>query len=195
MHAHGVDAVLGEAGGGEVGRLLVRGAGGVGEVDAPELDGRAVLEGEAVLDHADAAVLARGLVEPAVHVDDARHQLLAGRKANQSGPASVWRELVEVGLRGVEGHVVGEGQRQGHAALALGEQVGRQHHAHAVVEGDGAWRVELHRDRAALVEGEARPAHVAGAARTPRTGSASLVCLPSAWVRVSVPLLPCRPRS
>ncbi len=127
---------------------------GVGQVHAPELDRRAVLEGEAVLDHADAAVLARGAVEPAVHVDDARDHLLRRLEGEPVGTGQGPAELVEVGLGGEKGRIVGEGQRQRHGALALGEQVGRQHHAHAVVERDGARRVELHRDRAALVEGE-----------------------------------------
>ena len=78
VHTHGVDAVFGEAGGGEVCRLMVRRAGGIGKVDAPELDRRPILEGEAVLDDANAAVLAGGTVEPAAHVDDARTTSLAG---------------------------------------------------------------------------------------------------------------------
>ncbi len=66
------------------------------------------------------------------------------------GPA----ELIKIGLGRLEQHVVGESQRQRHGALALMKLFGRQHHAHAAVEGNGARRVELHRNRTAFVESE-----------------------------------------
>ena len=68
VQPHRVDAVFRIERGPLVGQLSFRRAGAVAQVQAPQLDGLAVVE-KFVLPADDAAVLARGLLDPVLHAD------------------------------------------------------------------------------------------------------------------------------
>ena len=148
VHAHGVDAELGETRGRIFALFLLRRGEAVGKIGAPEFDPGLVAELEVVAHHPHAAVLAGRFVQPVLKTDHAGLDVARGGDREPVLVRQHFGKPVDIRLLCQQARRAGQVKGDGDRFLPGLELVRGQLDAEIAVIGDRQGRVDRRRERA-----------------------------------------------